>query len=175
MIKLRQYDQTKVYFEPPIPVEPFFGDIDVSWPYDRQIECLLWIPAALVSKFIGQYPFLQSEDEELFSVGVEKVVEIVTSEKYDSGDIGAVCTVACRRSMEEYGNRLNRIVRVSTSLLYKNRRLGKKTPKSVSYTSGLTSRDDRTETYMKDAAETLGIDLNNMSRRDKNELKRVLL
>lgn len=177
MIKLNPKIRRVARYEPPYAVARNFDDFDASAPVNEQIESLLWIPATLVSRFIGQFPFLEAEGDELFSIGVLRVCEIVNGGKFGPEKIGAVCNVQCRREMENYCNGLNSVVRVCTSTRYENRNKGRDTPKHVKMTDygrATSVTDDHTDMLLRDAAQVLGYDLGDLTLKQKRKLAQIL-
>lgn len=177
MIKLNPSVRGVCHYEPPVPVVPHFEDIDVSAPIDEQIENLLWIPASLVCRFLYQFPHLGNEADELFSIGLQKVVESVTSGKYAGEKIGSVVTVKCRRAMEDYANNLTSVVKIGTTTRYENYRNGIDMPscQALSETSTPNAVNDTTAIVIEEAAEHLGIDLENMTLSEKRKLAAYVL
>ena len=178
MIKLNPNNHEAFRYVPPIPVGCFFGDIDVEAPANEQVECLLWIPATLVARFRHQFPHLCCESDELFSIGVSKVVEVVNRFEFPGNKIGAVCNIQCRRAMEDYANGLNSVVKVCTTTQYENRRRGITTPSSSAFnhnnSQGISFEDDPTELLVRDAADSIGVDIKSMTRSQKRKLAEVL-
>jgi hypothetical protein len=177
MIKLNPKIKSCLHYDPPIPVTRHFEDVDVDADAETQIQQLTWIPALLVSRFLGQFPFLQSEADELFSIGICKVVMIVAERKYKGNKIGAVVNVQCRRAMEDHANALNTIVAVGTTTRYINLGKGVETPSHCRLDTDnpkMVTNDDHTELYILDAAHSLGIDIETMTLRDRRKLKEAL-
>lgn len=177
MIRLNTMDKTCCFYEPPIPVDRHFGEVDTSAPADEQINALLWIPAVLVSRYMSQFPRLRSEGDELFSIGVTTVVEVVNSGQYGSDQIGSVTNVKCRRAMEDFANNIDRPLKVCKTTQYENRKRGVQTPKragSAHPSHQAKHYDDHSHLYLQDAAEMLGYDLDNLTRRQKKRLAEAL-
>lgn len=178
MIRLNARNHEVFRYVPPIQVEHFFGDIDVTADANHQVECLLWIPATLVARFRHQFPRLHCESDELFSIGVAKVVEVVNRFEFPGNKIGAVCNVQCRRAMEDYANGLNSVVKVCTTTQYENRKRGVTTPSCSTFNhhtaSGLAWEDDPTELIVRDAAASIGVDIDALTRTQKRKLAEVL-
>jgi hypothetical protein len=177
MIKLNPKIKSCLHYDPPIAVTRHFEDVNTDDSAETQIEQLSWIPALLVSRFLGQFPFLHAEADELFSIGICKVVMIVADRAHAGDKIGAVVNVQCRRAMEDYANSLNTIVAVGTTTRYKNLNRGVDTPhhsRLDSESPKLVTVDDLTETYVADAAHALGIDVARMTLRDKRKMMAVL-
>ena len=179
MIRLNARNYEVARYVPPMTVEHFFGDVDVTADANDQVECLLWIPATLVARFRHQFPHLRPESDELFAIGVAKVVDVVNRGGYEGGKIGAVCQVKCRRAMEDYANSLGSVVKVCTTTQYENRRRGVTTPSSSAfnhYNSGsLSFEDDPTELIVRDAAASIGVTIGEkLTRSQKRKLAEVL-
>jgi hypothetical protein len=175
MIRLNPKVKTVRHFEPPFPVTRHFDPVDTSAPLNEQIESLLWIPATLVSRYLGQFPYLENEAEEMFSVGYEQVMAIVHKGGHSGDKIGAVCNVQCRYHIEAYCNGLNSVVKVCTKTRYNNRNFGKPTPSHKKLVAGRHRHDDdHTELLLRDAAQTLQLDLDNLSLRQKRLLWDIL-
>lgn len=174
LVKLNKLNKGSAYYDPPFPVVRHFDDIDRSAPVDQQIENLVWIPALLVSRFLYQFPRLHSEADELFSVGLEVVVEEVNKRGNPGDKIGGIIHTNACAAMESYCNNINSIVKVSTRTRYKNREKSKPNPSHIRLTSDRSSYDDNTELILRDAAESLGIDLERMTLKEKRKLAEVL-
>lgn len=170
MIRLNPRNPQCCHYEPPVPVERHFGPPDP----DRPVESLLWIPAVLTSRFMAQYPRLRSEGDELFSAGVASVVETIHQDRWPLDKVGAVCQIRCRRAMEDYANSLTSVVKVCTTTRYENRKKGVRTPRSQRLVAPTSVGDDMTDLILRDAAEAVGVDLSDMSQKDRLRLWRVL-
>jgi hypothetical protein len=175
LLKLNKHNKTVRNYTPPYDVVRNFDDIDVKAPESEQVEGLLWIPAVLVGRFLGQFKFLVNEADEMFSVGVMRVVEIVAKRKHAGDKIGAVCNRQCIREIENYINNLDGIVKVSTSTRYNNLNDGKHTPchfgmAFIKHTMKGITVDDHTEFYLNDAAEAYDLDLTNLTVSEKRKL-----
>ena len=177
MIKLNTFVRGICRYEPPVPVVPHFEDIDVSAPIDEQIENLLWIPATLVCRFLFQFPYLSNEADELFSIGMERVVRMVNEANYPGDKLGGAVNLACRKAMEDYANNLTTVVNVGTTTRYKNYRKGKATPSSQALSNIRVPavNNDVSQVEIEDAAKVLGIDLENMTLSDKRKLAAHIL
>lgn len=176
LVKLSKLNRGMAHYEPPIPVVRNFEDVDRDAPVDEQIDALLWIPAVLVCRFLYQFPFVKSEADELFSIGLFIVVDTVNNTKHPGHKIGAIIHTNCVAAMERYCNDLNSAVSVSTFTRYKNRNANKETPKSVKLTNAtmLRTEDDDAEFIVQDAANYLGIDLETASLKERRLLARTL-
>lgn len=174
LIRLNKRNHRRVKYKPPFEVIRCFDDVDRDAPGEEQIEALLWIPWMLVCRFIAQFPTLRSEADALFSEGYMVVVDKVMNTKYPSEKIGAVINVAACKAMEDYANRLNSVVYVSHDTQYNNLKKGKQTPHHVKLVSDLTTEDDHAELLVRDAAELLGVDVDNMTLKEKRRIQEVL-
>jgi len=174
LVKLNKRNKGTAHYKPPFPVIRNFDDIDREAPANQQIENLIWIPALLVSRFLYQFPFLRNEADEMFSVGLEVVVDEVHKEGVPGDRIGAVIHTNACAAIEAYCNNINSVVKVSTRTRYKNLQRMKETPHHIRLTAQAVTEDDETELIIKDAAEFLGIDLKNMGLKDKRKLAEVL-
>lgn len=178
LIRLNARNRRVNRYVPPFEVQPFYEDIDTTASPSEQVSCLLWIPAALVARFRFQFPHLIPESDELFSIGVAKVVEIVNRKEFSGDKIGAVCNMQCRRAMEDHANGLHSVVKVCTTTRYENRKRGVVTPGCRSLPSDglptLSAEDDTTELLVQDAAEILGIDISSLTLVQKKRLSEVL-
>ena len=175
MIRLNPQSKAVRSYTPPFPVTKNFDDIDTDAPLNEQIEGLLWIPATLVGRYTGQFPILINEADELFSIGVQQVFDVVHKQKFPGDKIGGIVNIQCRYHMEAYCNNLNSVVKVCTKTRYNNRNNGKPTPSHKKLVAGRhRSDDDYTEVLLRDAAESLQIDLENMTLREKRQLWDVL-
>lgn len=167
LIRLNALNRRVRHYDPPYTVSRNFDDIDTNAPQQEQVEGLLWIPAMLVSRFLGQFPTLRPEGDEMFSIGVMRVVEIVAKGQHAGDKIGAVCNMQCRRCMEDYVNNLDSVVSVCTSTRYNNLNSGKHTPshQGMAFVKHwLSTEDDHTEFYLEDAAEVLELDIMNLPK-----------
>lgn len=174
LVKLNKANKGTAHYKPPFPVTRHFEDIDRDAPENEQIENLIWIPALLVSRFLHQFPFLRNEADEMFSVGVEVVVDEVYKDGTPGDKIGAVIHTNACAAIEAYCNNINSVVKVSTRTRYKNLQKMKETPSNVRLTAQAVTSDDDTELIVRDAAEFLGIDLQNMTLKEKRKLAEVL-
>lgn len=174
MIKLNPKNKTCFHFEPPFEITRHFDDVDTDAPANEQIEQLLWIPAVLVSRFHGQFPTLYSELDELFSVGMLTVCEIVNERKHSASKLGGVIHVSCVRAMEDYCNSLNSVVKVGTTTRYLNHQRGIETPSHQRMSSEHATYDDQTELHIRDACEALGVELSGLNTKQKRKLYEAL-
>lgn len=174
LVKLNKLNKNSASYVPPFPVVRHFDDIDREAPTDQQIMNLVWIPALLVSRFLYQFPYLNSEADELFSVGLEVVVKEVNKEGIPGDKIGAIIHTNACAAIEEYCNNLDSVIRISTRTRYKNLERAKRTPASSKLKSDRFTTDDDTELILRDAAEFCGIDLENMTLKEKRKLAEVL-
>jgi len=189
MVRLNPDIKTVWSYTPPIPVTRHFDDPSPTMTLNEQIEYMLWIPAALVGRWLGQHQFLIGEADELFSIGVLRLTEIVHDrERYESSPVGIGTIVygRCHYAMESYINNLNSVVKVSTSTRYKNKRDGKETPMSLDL-EGLASADERhawhpaytvddhSDLLLRDACEVLGYDYTNLTLKQKRRVADILL
>jgi len=174
LIRLDPKNRGMYRYEPPIEVVKTFGDIDREAPIDDQIADLLWIPASLVCRFVFQFPFLRSEADELFSIGVMVVVDKVNNSDAPGHVIGAHVNLKTQVKMEEYANSLNSIAGPTTRTRYEKIKGGILTPTHCRLTSEDRVVDDETELLVRDAAEHLGYDLNNMTLNQKRKLADTL-
>lgn len=159
LIRLNKSNPKLAHYDPPFPIKQTFGPVDRKAPVDQQIEAMLWIPAVLVCQFLHQFPFLEPEADELFSIGVEVVVDKANNSKASASVIGSHVFEKARVKIEEYANSLNSIAGPSTRTMYKNLETGKHTPHHVRLTSDTETSDSEAELLVRDAAEYLGIDL----------------
>ena len=174
LVKLNKNNKGKASYEPPIPVVRNFDDIDRSAPPDEQIEGLLWIVAVLVCRFLHQFPFLYREGDELFSVGMIVVVDSVHNTDTPGDKIGShIHTNACS-AMEAYCNNLDSVVNMTTRTRYRYKERGKEIPTDIRLTAEAVVEDDHTEIIVRDAAKTLGIDLENATLHEKRRLHEFL-
>ena len=175
LIKLNPSNRRCNSYEPPIPVTRHFEDIDPDASYADKVDQLLWIPAIIVSRFSAQFPALHNELDELFSIGVVTVCEVVDSGKHTSSKIGAVVHVSCVRAMEDYANNINSLVKISTTTRYAHLRDAVETPRHQRMAFDMTeSYDDQTELLVRDAAELLGFDITALTTKQKRRLWEVL-
>jgi len=169
LIKLKKGGKVAEY-NPPVEVVRHFDDIDTESPATDQIEKLLWIPASIVARFLGQFPFLRNETDELFSIGCTIVAKTVSESKFSGDKIGAVCNVRCIRAMEDYVNGINSMVKVCTTTRYENLKNGIETPVHTSLTSCMGVEDDHTEVMVRDVCERLGYDRDNLTLKQKRRV-----
>lgn len=175
LIRLNKLNRGMAFYEPPIEVVRNFDDIDRSAHPDQQIEALLWIPAALVCRFLHQFPYLTNEADELFSIGVLVVIETVKNTKVSGEKIGAHVHVKACAEMEAYGNNLNSVIKVATRTRYRRRNKNKHTPSTVRLASEMALvEDNETEFVLRDAAEFLGINLETATQAERERLAHTL-
>ena len=174
IIRLNRKSHACLHYMPPIPVTRYFDDVDTDAPANQQIEQLLWIPALLVARFHGQFPILHSELDELFSIGLLTVCEVVNGGGHSGSKIGGVIHVACVRAMEDYANDLNSIVKVGTTTRYKNHKRGIETPVHGRLTVDQAVSADMTEIMIRDAAESIGLRIGDLDAKQKRRLYEAL-
>lgn len=176
MIKLKTHNTECAIWNPPIPVEKHFGPVDITADQETQIKQLSWIPALLVCRFLGQFPHLWPEADEMFSIAMLKVVETVASNdgEFDGDKIGSVCNVRGRRAIEDHANGVYSAIKICTTTRYENRKKGIQTPVSGGVSEWISHEDDHTELIVKDAANALGFDLENMTRSERKALAEAL-
>lgn len=174
LIRLNKKIQGMVKYNPPIPVE-VNTEISDSMSDDERITALLWIPSMLVCRFLYQFPFLKTEADELFSIGLFVVVDTVKNSPIEADKIGAHININCCSAIEEYCNNLNSVVSVKTRTRYRNKKDGKETPRSIRLTHEAKSVDDNTELLIKDVCEHLGVDVKTMSNAVKRQIVEILL
>lgn len=174
LIRLDPTNRGMYRYEPPIEVVKTFGDIDREAPIDDQIADLLWIPAMLVCRFVFQFSFLRSEADELFSIGMMVVVDKVNNSDAPGHLIGSHVNCLATVKMEEYANSLNSIAGPTTRTRYEKIGKGILTPTHSRLTSEDRVVDDETELLVRDAAEFLGYDLENMNLNQKRKLADTL-
>ena len=134
------------------------------------------MPALLVCRFLYQFPVLHSERDELFSIGLLTLVDIVKNRPNIPGSrVGAyVHTNACA-AMEAYCNDLGSAILIHTRTRYRYKQQGKETPESVKLTAEAEVRDDdSTELIVADACHALGINLETATLNQKRQLARTL-
>src|SRR6056297_2980615 len=119
LVKLNKLNKGSAHYNPPFPVVRHFDDIDRNAPADQQIENLVWIPALLVSRFLYQFPYLQNEADEMFSVGLTVVVEEVNKKGLPGDRIGAIIHTNACAAIEDYCNGITAVVKFSTRTRYK--------------------------------------------------------
>lgn len=151
-------------------MKPYYGKITPGTSLDEKLKSVLWIPAYLVSRMIGQFPHLENEADEMFSIGVENAVEILTDPKYNSryDIINGIVYVQTQKAMETWANSLQSVVRMGNTTRYRNWHNGIKSPKSISLGRPVAHNyDDMLELEVKDTVESLGFDINNMTYTQK--------
>jgi len=174
LIKLNKNSPKVGRFIPPFAIPQTFEDHNPEDTIDDQIVGLLWIPATIVARFLGQFPFLENEQEELFSIGLLTVTKVVNSGKHKSNLVGAVCHVSCVRAMEDYCNNLDSVVLIATSTRYLKRNARKEVPSHCALPDTLCVTDDHLELEIRDAAEVLGYDIDSLTLKQKRKLYRLL-
>ena len=161
-------------YTPPIPVSRHRGPLSED-PSERVLQ-LLWIPATLVSRLCGQYPFLRPEADELFSIGVLAITETVNDQKHAGARLGAVCHGKARRAMESYANNLGTVVKIANSTRWKRYAEGRPLPRTCSPRHPLATQDDLTDVLIRDASVPLGYtEVSGLSARQRNRLRDSLL
>ncbi len=170
IVRLRDVKGNAPYI-PPFPVTmPTEEPIDRSLPLDDQIMALTWIPAILVSRFLYQYPNLDSEADELFSVGIEVVVDMVNRDDVDGDDLIAWTVVNARRTMEVYASGLDSVVKVCQSTRYNRAKQGRKVPSSGELTEHGGAGTDDTERIIELACQALDLDIRSASFADRKQI-----
>jgi len=178
LYRLNPADRRRISYCPPIPVEPFFGVITPETPLDEKLNSVLWIPAYLVSRIVGQFRNLENEADEMFSIGVQLALEILSDEKYhDRYDIiNGIVYVQCQKAMETWANGIQSVVKLGNTTRYRNWRKGVKSPKSIAI--GRPVADDNhdvLEMEIRDVIDSLGFDPNNMTPAQKRVVYNKLL
>lgn len=158
-------------YTPPIPVEPCFAPLTEQMTFEEKVNSTLWIAAVLTSRFLGQFPHLYNEADELFSVGYTRVIETIAEDRFDIEKLGAVCHVRCQESMERYANNVQSLVYVGNTTRALNCRKGKKTPKHIfSLHNFETPSESHLLLEVEDMADHLGIDLANPTKAQSRKL-----
>jgi len=173
LIMFNPHIKQSAYFKPPVPVTLNFDGIDRTASKDDQVTDLLWIPAFLVARFLYQFPALRPESDELFSEGVLAVVEVVNDESVSTEDIERKCAMFCSHRMQQYARALYLPVSVSGPTQYSKRRSGDKIPKGTSSPVEATIEDDHSELLIRDALESYGFDLDNLTTKQRRKLRRL--
>lgn len=173
MIKLNKYNLQAAHYEPPFAIRKDKAKVEASDTSQQIVEKLLWVPAALVARFVHQFPNLYSEADELFAEGVSTLSILAHREDLTAEQKSTFAYRRCLRAMENYANGTESVIAVSVETRYRWRKSGRQVPKSVPIDdAGLM--DDHTDILLRDAAEHLGVDLNNMSEKDQRALERLL-
>lgn len=175
LIKLNKYNKQAAHYTPPVPVgKKLPGPTDED-SAEVILEKLLWVPAILVSQFLHQFPALRPDADELFSVGVLTLSTLIDREDLSANDVARFAKVRCCRAMEDYANTIESVILVNPTARYRRRKKYRAIPMSVPVgDTPLSSEDDHTDLHLRDAAEHLGLDLDNLSARDKRKLERLL-
>ncbi len=174
LVKLNEDVEKQAPYDPPVEVTRHFTDPNRDAPASEQIEFLMWIPAAMVSRFLFQFPFLRDEADELFSIGVEVVAEKVADQTLSGSIIGSHITTLCMYRMEEYANSLDSVVNTSTRTRYTNFHRGKETPRNSRLTHDTSIQPDNHEVILADAVRKFGKPLDEMNLTERRELARML-
>lgn len=175
MIRLNPKIRASRSYNPPVLVIRYYEDVDTSLPLAEQLEQLLWIPALLVSRYLAQFPFLENESDEMFSVGMLRVAELIDENKFSGSKIAFAAFPRCNYAIESYVNNLDSIVKVSTSTRYNNLRNGKDTPSHQRLVTDQVVHDDHSQLLVADACQVLGYDPSNLSLKQKKRLASILL
>ena len=175
LVKLNKSNKGCSRYDAPFEVTRHFDDPDASQSTAEQSEHLFWVAALLVSRFLHQFPFLRNEADELFSIGCATICEVVASGRYDLDKVGAVCNVKACRAMEDYVNGLNSVVKVCTTTRYSNLKKGVESPVHQALSTGMGVEDDLSEILVRDAAECLGYDVENLTLAQKRKIREKLL
>jgi hypothetical protein len=165
-------------YNPPIPVdrtvENANAPIDRNDPIDVQIERLLWIPTYLVGRFLYQYPCLESEADELFSVALEVLIDMIHSD-VNARNIKSHTIVNATFEMEKYANQLDSVVVTSTKTRYLKQKEGEEVATSFRLRSDDSFVEDEEHLILiEEACESLGIDIEGASLAERRQLARKL-
>jgi hypothetical protein len=182
LIRLNEGVKETAPYDPPFFVERRVGriagdeyrSVDRSLPDDDQIAELLWVPALLVSRFLYQFPFLVNEADEMFSIGVQVVVDKVKNSDVSGDVIGSHVYEKGRAVIEDFANSLDVIVASSTRTKYTELKKGKPLPKHVKLAPTQHVEDELTDLYFRDAVETLGYDPENLTLSQRRKVARLL-
>ena len=170
MVKLNMRNHTCRHYDAPFEIQRNFDDPSDNMTNEEVVNHLLWIPALVTARFLGQFQFLKSEADELFAIGCLKLTEIVSSGKYPMNRIGAVVNVAVVRACEDYCNNINSIVKVCTTTRYENRKRGVATPSHQRMTHDMETSDDYTALIVEDACFALGLDFDALTRKQRQQV-----
>ena len=177
LVRLKFWVTKSISYDPPIPVSRNFQEHDPNQSKQDQVTGLLWIPAFLVSRVIYQFPYLKSEADELFSIGLLKLVELVDEAAVSGEQMDSKAMSVCLYWMEHYCNNLNSPMSIGTTTRYRNLRGGDPVPKRIAMTPGLNEPgavSDMTEIIVSDAVKALGIDLSIAPLSEKRAIAKSL-
>ena len=170
MIKLNRRNHTYRHYKAPFEILRTFDDPSEDMSSDEVVTHLLWIPALVTARFLGQFQFLKSEADELFAIGCLKLTEIAASGKYPMSRIGAVANVAIVRACEDYCNNLNSLVKVCTTTRYENRKRGVATPSHQRMSNDMETSDDYTALIVEDACLALDLEFDSLTRKQRQQI-----
>ena len=174
MIKLNSRNHTCRHYDAPFDIQRNFDDPCETMNVDEVVMHLMWIPALVTARFLGQFNFLKSEADEIFAIGCLKLTEVVASGRHPMNKIGAVVNVAVVRAVEDYCNNLNSIVKVCTTTRYENRKRGISTPSHQRMSHDMETCDDYTALIVEDACLALKLDFAKLTRKQRQQIWEIL-
>ena len=172
MIKLNKYNTQAAHYEPPFEIRKDKAKVEEGDTPQQIIDKLLWVPASLVARFLHQFPGLQSEADELFSEGVSTLSTLAHRTDLTVDQRSTYAYRRCLRAMENYANSIDSVISVSLETRYRRRKTGKGLPRSIQLDDVIGQTDDHTSILLRDVADHLDVDLNNLSRKDLKKLER---
>jgi hypothetical protein len=138
IVRLRNHIRGSKFYEPPVSTNIRMEDDEFDRALEEgrisdAIESNIPFVTFLVSRFLFQFPWLDSEADELFSIGIVEYATVVQNRsKYKGKSLRAVSMVKSQRKMEEYASGLKSMISCSLTTRYKNAKQGKRELRTIS-------------------------------------------
>jgi len=138
IIRLRTHVRGSKFYDPPVKTDLFYSDEEFALAIaqgrvPQAIESNIPFVTFLVSRFLFQFPWLENEADELFSIGIIEYAQVIRDhEKYNGKSLRAVSMVKAQRKIEEYASGIGCLISCSLTTRYKNVKVGKREAKTTS-------------------------------------------
>lgn len=138
IIRLRTHVRGSKFYDPPVKTDLFYSDeeFELAIAEDRipqAIESNIPFVTFLVSRFLFQFPWLEAESDEMFSIGIIEYAQVIQDrQKYKGKSLRAVSMVKAQRKIEEYTSSIGCLISCSLTTRYKNVKTGKREAKTTS-------------------------------------------